>query len=53
MSTTTKRGNLFLVDDLEDADRTRDLADEDLAQLRAIADWIQTFVVKPHKRLSS
>jgi hypothetical protein len=43
--------NLFLLEDLEDADKTRDLADSDLSALRAIADWLKTFVVKPHKDL--
>jgi uncharacterized protein DUF6875 len=43
--------NLFLLDDLEDSSKTRDLADSDLSALRAIADWIKTFVVKPHKDL--
>jgi Domain of unknown function (DUF6875) len=43
--------NLFLLEDLEDSSKTRDLADSDLTALRAIADWIKTFVVKPHKDL--
>jgi hypothetical protein len=43
--------NLFLLEDLEDSGKTRDLADGDLGALRAIADWIKTFVVKPHKDL--
>jgi hypothetical protein len=43
--------NLFLLEDLEDSSKTRDLADSDLSALRAIADWIKTFVVKPHKDL--
>ena len=43
--------NLFLLEDLEDSSRTSDLADSDLSALRAIADWIKTFVVKPHKDL--
>jgi hypothetical protein len=43
--------NLFLLEDLEDSSKTRDLADGDLSALRAIADWIKTFVVKPHKDL--
>jgi hypothetical protein len=43
--------NLFLLEDLEDSSRTRDLADSDLSALRSIADWIKTFVVKPHKDL--
>jgi hypothetical protein len=43
--------NLFLLEDLEDSSRTRELADSDLNVLRAVADWIKTFVVKPHKDL--
>ena len=43
--------NLFLLDDLEDSSRTTDLADSDLGALRAVADWIKSFVVKPHKYL--
>ena len=43
--------NLFLLEDLEDSSRTGDLADSDLGALRAVADWIKTFVVKPHKDL--
>ena len=43
--------NLFLLEDLEDSSKTRDLADSDLTALRAIADWTKTFVVKPHKEL--
>ena len=43
--------NLFLLEDLGDSSRTRDLADSDLGALRAVADWIKTFVVKPHKDL--
>jgi hypothetical protein len=43
--------NLFLLEDLEDSSRTRDLADSDVSALRAIADWIKSFVVKPHKDL--
>jgi hypothetical protein len=43
--------NLFLLEDLEDSSKTRGLADSDLSALRAIADWIKTFVVKPHMDL--
>jgi hypothetical protein len=43
--------NLFLLEDLEGSSRTRELADSDLSALRAIADWIKTFVVKPHTDL--
>ena len=43
--------NLFLLEDLEDVGRTRELAEGDLAALEAVADWIKTYVVKPHKDL--
>jgi hypothetical protein len=41
----------FLLDDLEDIGRTSEVAESDLKALRAVADWIKTFVVKPHKDL--
>jgi hypothetical protein len=47
-ATTT---DLFLLEDLEDVSRTKELAEGDLNALRAVADWIKTFVVKPHKDL--
>jgi hypothetical protein len=43
--------NLFLLEDLEDSSRTRKLADSDLNALRAVADWIKTFVARPNKDL--
>jgi hypothetical protein len=43
--------NLFLLQDLEDPSRTGKLADSDLEALQTVADWIKTFVVKPHKDL--
>jgi hypothetical protein len=43
--------NLFLLEELEDVSRTRQLADSDLDALRAVADWIRTFVARPHKDL--
>ena len=43
--------NLFLLQDLEDISRTGDLAESDLEALRAVADWIKTFVARPHKDL--
>jgi hypothetical protein len=43
--------NLFLLEDLENASRTRELAEGDLGALQAVADWIKTFVAKPHKDL--
>jgi len=43
--------NLYLLEDLDDASKTRQLAKSDLAALRKVADWIKSFVVKPHKDL--
>ena len=43
--------NLFLLEDLEDVGRTSELAQSDRDALAAVADWIKTFVVKPHKDL--
>ena len=43
--------NLFLLEDLEDVGRTSELAESDLDALHAVADWIKTFVVRPHKDL--
>jgi len=43
--------NLFLINDLEDAGRTRTLAEDDLSALRTVGDWIKTFVAMPHKDL--
>ena len=36
--------NLFLLEDLDDVSRTRELAESDLNALHAVADWIKTFV---------
>ena len=49
--TTPAQTNLFLLDDLEDVGRTRELAESDLEALQAVAEWIKTFVVKPHEDL--
>jgi hypothetical protein len=43
--------NLFLPEELDDMSRTRELAKSDLDALRAVADWIKTFVARPHKDL--
>ena len=50
-ATPAQTTNLFLLDDLEDVSRTGELAESDLQALQAVADWIKTFVVKPHKDL--
>jgi hypothetical protein len=43
--------NLFLLEDLEEVGRTSELAESDRDALHAVADWIKTYVVKPHKDL--
>jgi hypothetical protein len=43
--------DLFLLEDLEDVRRTVGLAERDRAALDAVADWITTFVIRPHKDL--
>jgi hypothetical protein len=48
---TAEATNLFLLEDLEDVSRTAKLAEGDLNALQAVADWIKTFVVRPHKDL--
>jgi hypothetical protein len=50
-SMATQTAELFLLEELESASRTSGLAERDLAALRAIADWINAFVVKPHEDL--
>ncbi len=44
----TQTTDLFLLEDLEDVGRTSELAKSDLDALHAVADWINTFVVRPH-----
>jgi len=48
----TQTTDLFLLEDLEDAGRTSELAESDLDALHAVADWIKTYVVRPHEGLS-
>jgi hypothetical protein len=48
---SAQTANLFLLEDLEDVSRTRELAERDLDALRAVADWLKTFVARPHKDL--
>src|ERR1700747_3541938 len=50
-SKPAQTANLFLLEDLEDVSRTRKLAESDLNALHTIADWIKTFVARPHKDL--
>ena len=46
-----RTADLFLVNDLDDRERTSELTEDDLCALRAVAEWIKTFVVKPHRDL--
>jgi len=41
--------NLYLLEDLNDASKTKPLAKSDLDALRKVADWINSFVTKPHQ----
>jgi hypothetical protein len=50
-TTPAKTTNLLLLEDLEDASRTSELAESDLDALSAVADWIKFFAAKPHKDL--
>ncbi len=47
----TQTMNLFRLEDLEDVGRTSGLAESDLGALHAVADWIETYVVRPHEDL--
>jgi hypothetical protein len=48
---STRTADLFLLEDLEDNRRTSDLAERDRDALRAVAEWIKTFIVRPHDEL--
>jgi Domain of unknown function (DUF6875) len=47
----TRTTNLFLLEDLEDVGKTSELAESDLEALQAVAEWIKTFAVEPHRDL--
>jgi hypothetical protein len=47
----TQTTGLFLLEDLEDVGKTSELAEGELTALQAVADWIKTYVVSPHKDL--
>jgi hypothetical protein len=47
----TPTTELFLLEDLEDAGRTSELAEGDRKALVAVAEWIKAFVVRPHEDL--
>jgi hypothetical protein len=39
--------NLFLIENLEDASKTKELAESDRNALRAVADWIRAVRCEP------
>ena len=43
--------NLFLIEELENAERTRGLAERDLNALRSVANWTKGFVIQPNRDL--
>jgi hypothetical protein len=47
----TQTTDLFLLADLEDLEDVGELGESDRDPLRAVADWIKTFVVRPHEDL--
>jgi hypothetical protein len=47
----TQTTDLFRLEELADAGRTSELAESDREALRAVADWIQSFVVRPNENL--
>jgi hypothetical protein len=47
----TQTAHLLHIDELDEEGRTTALAQDDLTALHAVADWITSFVVKPHPDL--
>jgi len=43
--------NLFTLEDLDNVNRSKTLSDDELTSLQVVADWIKTFVARPHKDL--
>ena len=43
--------DLILLEDLDDVGRTSELPESDLDTLHAVANWIKTFVARPHEDL--
>ncbi|HET9395583.1 MAG TPA: hypothetical protein VFO36_05965, partial [Nitrospiraceae bacterium] len=48
---SVQTNNLYLLEDLDDASKTGQLENNDLAALRTVADWMKSFVARPHKDL--
>jgi hypothetical protein len=43
--------DLYILEDLEDVGKTGSLDDTKLEAMRTLAEWIETFIVKPHEEL--
>jgi hypothetical protein len=50
-ATTAQTANLFLLEALDDATRTSELARSDLDALQTVAGWIKSFIVMPNDEL--
>ena len=48
---STRTTDLFLLEDLEEEEKTSKLARSDVDALRTVADWIKNFAVRPHEEL--
>jgi hypothetical protein len=46
-----KTAELFLLEELEDVNRTSGLARSDLEALQTVADWIKSFIIRPNEDL--
>ena len=51
MPTPARTSDLFLIDDLQDPARTTELTGADREALQTVADWMRTYVIKPHPDL--
>ena len=41
--------NIFLLDELDDIGRTSGPSENDLTPLRTVAEWVTSYIVKPHE----
>jgi len=47
----TRTAHQFLLDELDDPGRTGALAEDELTALRAVADWVRSYVIQPNEQL--
>lgn len=48
---TTQTRDLFLIQDLEDSEKTGGLSARERSALRQVGDWIESFITQPHAHL--